>query len=104
MPRRLLARPLHATPFPTITHTTHTPCSYDDSGPQLFQVDPSGAYFGWRASAIGKNFVNAKTFLEKVRSARAQGWLRALWGPRAARTRAGWQEGAGGPTHLRGQQ
>ena len=34
-------------------------------GPQLFQVDPSGAHFGWRATAIGKNFVNAKTFLEK---------------------------------------
>eukprot|EP01138_Halocafeteria_seosinensis_P008069 gb/GECG01008245.1/.p1 GENE.gb/GECG01008245.1/~~gb/GECG01008245.1/.p1 ORF type:complete len:227 (+),score=26.03 gb/GECG01008245.1/:1-681(+) len=39
---------------------------YDDDGPQLFQVDPSGAYFGWRASAIGSNFKNAKTFLEKV--------------------------------------
>mmetsp|Transcript_24196 Transcript_24196/g.44434 ORF Transcript_24196/g.44434 Transcript_24196/m.44434 type:complete len:236 (+) Transcript_24196:78-785(+) len=38
---------------------------YDDSGPQLFQVDPSGAYFGWKASAIGKNHVNAKSFLEK---------------------------------------
>jgi 20S proteasome subunit alpha 2 len=38
---------------------------YDDDGPQLFQVDPSGAYFGWKATAIGKNFVNAKTFLEK---------------------------------------
>lgn len=39
--------------------------SFDDAGPQLYQVDPSGAYFGWRASAIGKNFTNAKTFLEK---------------------------------------
>ena len=38
---------------------------YDDAGPQLYQVDPSGAYFGWRATAIGKNFTNAKTFLEK---------------------------------------
>jgi len=38
---------------------------YDDNGPQLYQVDPSGAYFGWKASAIGKNYVNAKTFLEK---------------------------------------
>ncbi len=37
----------------------------DDDGPQLYQVDPSGAYFGWRATAIGKNFANAKTFLEK---------------------------------------
>ncbi|RYG47660.1 hypothetical protein EON67_08365 [archaeon] len=41
-------------------------CSVDDDGPQLYQVDPSGAYFGWRASAIGKNFTNAKVFLEKV--------------------------------------
>ena len=38
---------------------------YDESGPQLFQVDPSGSYFGWKASAIGKNTLNAKTFLEK---------------------------------------
>jgi len=38
---------------------------FDDDGPQLFQVDPSGAYFGWKASAIGKNMQNAKTFLEK---------------------------------------
>lgn len=29
------------------------------------QVDPSGSYFGWNATAIGKNFINAKTFLEK---------------------------------------
>mmetsp|Transcript_2446 Transcript_2446/g.3573 ORF Transcript_2446/g.3573 Transcript_2446/m.3573 type:complete len:236 (-) Transcript_2446:35-742(-) len=38
---------------------------FDDQGPQLFQVDPSGAYFGWKASAIGKNSLNAKSFLEK---------------------------------------
>ena len=38
---------------------------YDDDGPQLFQVDPSGAYYGWKASAIGKNFKNARSFLEK---------------------------------------
>jgi 20S proteasome subunit alpha 2 len=37
----------------------------DDNGPQLYQVDPSGAFFGWKASAVGKNFANAKTFLEK---------------------------------------
>lgn len=37
----------------------------DDDGPQLYQVDPSGAYFGWKATAIGHNFANAKTFLEK---------------------------------------
>ena len=33
----------------------------DVHGPQLYQVDPSGAYFGWKASAIGKNANNAKT-------------------------------------------
>ena len=38
---------------------------YDDAGPQLYQVDPSGSYFAWKASAIGKNMTNAKTFLEK---------------------------------------
>ncbi len=40
----------------------------DDDGekvPMLYQVDPSGAYFAWRASAIGKGFTNAKSFLEK---------------------------------------
>lgn len=38
---------------------------YDESGPQLYQIDPSGSYFAWKASAIGKNMVNAKAFLEK---------------------------------------
>lgn len=34
-------------------------------GSTLYQVDPSGSYWAWKASAIGKNQVNAKTFLEK---------------------------------------
>ena len=38
---------------------------YDSHGPQLYQADPSGAYFAWKASAIGKNMTNAKSFLEK---------------------------------------
>ncbi|KAJ1654098.1 Proteasome subunit alpha type-2 [Dispira simplex] len=38
---------------------------YDDKGPALYQVDPSGSYFSWKATAIGKNMANAKTFLEK---------------------------------------
>jgi len=38
---------------------------YDNKGPQLYQVDPSGAYWAWKASAIGKNYLNAQTFLEK---------------------------------------
>ncbi|KAJ1491584.1 nucleophile aminohydrolase [Baffinella frigidus] len=37
----------------------------DDKGPMLYQVDPSGSYWPWKACAIGKNMVNAKTFLEK---------------------------------------
>lgn len=36
-----------------------------DGVPRLFQVDPSGAYFGWKATAIGKGYINAKNFLEK---------------------------------------
>jgi len=36
----------------------------DNKRPLLFQADPSGAYFAWKATAIGKNDVNAKTFLE----------------------------------------
>lgn len=31
----------------------------------LYQVDPSGAYFPWKATAIGKGSTSAKTFLEK---------------------------------------
>merc|ERR1712048_685030 len=38
---------------------------WDDDAPSLFQCDPSGAYFAWKATAIGKNYVNGKTFLEK---------------------------------------
>jgi 20S proteasome subunit alpha 2 len=37
----------------------------DAEGPQLFQVDTSGAAFGWKATAIGKNYINAKNFLER---------------------------------------
>lgn len=38
---------------------------YDDNGPQLYQVDASGSYWAWKASAIGRNSENAKTFLSK---------------------------------------
>eukprot|EP01121_Diplochlamys_sp_Union-15-3_P007127 TRINITY_DN1788_c0_g1_i3.p1 TRINITY_DN1788_c0_g1~~TRINITY_DN1788_c0_g1_i3.p1 ORF type:complete len:235 (-),score=54.15 TRINITY_DN1788_c0_g1_i3:25-729(-) len=37
----------------------------DDSGPHLYQVDPSGSFFAWKASAVGKGMNNAKSFLEK---------------------------------------
>ena len=64
---------------------------YDDNGPQLYQVDPSGSYFAWKASAIGKNMINAKAFLEKrysdeVRTAAGEtcrallfGWSWGAW-------------------------
>ena len=38
---------------------------YDENGPQLYQIDPSGAAFEWKATAIGKNYINAKNFLER---------------------------------------
>eukprot|EP01017_Pseudomicrothorax_dubius_P009496 TRINITY_DN1322_c0_g1_i3.p1 TRINITY_DN1322_c0_g1~~TRINITY_DN1322_c0_g1_i3.p1 ORF type:complete len:233 (-),score=81.18 TRINITY_DN1322_c0_g1_i3:129-827(-) len=38
---------------------------FDDDGPHLYQIDPSGAYYEWKATAIGKNMKNAKIFLEK---------------------------------------
>ncbi|KAK7092611.1 proteasome subunit alpha type-2 [Littorina saxatilis] len=37
----------------------------DEGKPYLYQCDPSGAYFAWKATAMGKNHVNGKTFLEK---------------------------------------
>ena len=36
-----------------------------DGSPKLYQVDPSGAYFGWKATAIGRNYQSSKAFLEK---------------------------------------
>ena len=38
---------------------------YDEDVPYLYQCDPSGAYFAWKATVIGKNHLNGKTFLEK---------------------------------------
>jgi len=38
---------------------------YDHDGPHLYQIDPTGAYFGWKATAIGRNMVGLKNFLEK---------------------------------------
>ncbi|ELT93479.1 hypothetical protein CAPTEDRAFT_154995 [Capitella teleta] len=37
----------------------------DSETPYLYQCDPSGAYFAWKATAMGKNQTNGKTFLEK---------------------------------------
>eukprot|EP00760_Papus_ankaliazontas_P017343 PhM_4_TR17196/c0_g1_i1/m.60083/K02726/PSMA2; 20S proteasome subunit alpha 2 len=38
---------------------------WDSLGPQLYQVDPSGSYFAWKATAIGRNATMTKTYLEK---------------------------------------
>ena len=40
-------------------------CGWNEGWPYLFWSDPSGAYFVWKATAMGKNYVNGKTFLEK---------------------------------------
>ncbi|RKO98137.1 hypothetical protein CXG81DRAFT_16879 [Caulochytrium protostelioides] len=45
---------------------------YDHHGPALYQVDPSGAFFPWKATAIGKNMISARTFLEKRYSPRLE--------------------------------
>lgn len=37
----------------------------ENNGFMLYQVDPSGSYFPWKATAIGKGSNAAKTFLEK---------------------------------------
>lgn len=40
-------------------------CGKDQSGYHLYQVDPSGTFWAWKATSIGKHSGNAKTFLEK---------------------------------------
>ena len=37
----------------------------------VLQIDPSGSFFNWKATSIGKNFIHAKTFLEKVKHVNA---------------------------------
>ncbi|CUG08570.1 proteasome alpha 2 subunit, putative [Bodo saltans] len=37
----------------------------DHAGHHLYQVDPSGTFWAWKATSVGKNSSNAKTFLEK---------------------------------------
>lgn len=36
-----------------------------DGKPALFQTDPAGTYYGWKAAAIGKNGKTVQDFLEK---------------------------------------
>jgi 20S proteasome subunit alpha 6 len=48
---------------------THTPlpqiASYDQTGPHLYQTDPSGNYYEYMAQAIGARAQSGKTYLEK---------------------------------------
>jgi proteasome alpha subunit len=37
----------------------------DEKGPQLFEVDPSSAYYGWKAQAIGRGAPEALKLLKK---------------------------------------
>ena len=40
---------------------------YDEiDGPQIFQIEASGAYYCWKATALGKGASEAKNYLEKV--------------------------------------
>merc|ERR1711948_169003 len=36
-----------------------------DGKPELFQTDPAGTYYAWKATAIGKNSKSVVDFLEK---------------------------------------
>ncbi|EKE38458.1 proteasome subunit alpha type 2-A, putative [Entamoeba nuttalli P19] len=38
---------------------------FDGKTPRLYQVDPSGSFWTWKATALGKNMASVKTFLEK---------------------------------------
>ncbi|KAJ1922221.1 Proteasome subunit alpha type-2 [Mycoemilia scoparia] len=42
---------------------------FDDGKPSLYQVDPSGLYFRWKATAIGKHYEKTKEFLERRQDA-----------------------------------
>lgn len=40
-------------------------CGWSNGKPYLFQCDPTGAFFAWKATALGKNAINCKTYMEK---------------------------------------
>jgi len=46
--------------------TIHLAAIDDEKGAQLWKVDPSGHFFGWKASAIGPKDQEASNALEKV--------------------------------------
>lgn len=40
----------------------------EEQGPQIFQIEASGTFYCWKATALGKGAAEARTFLEKVYS------------------------------------
>lgn len=40
----------------------------EDQGPQIFQIEASGTFYCWKATALGKGSVEARAFLEKTYS------------------------------------
>ena len=40
---------------------------YDEElGPQIFQIEASGTFYCWKATALGRGSTEARTFLEKT--------------------------------------
>ena len=38
----------------------------EEQGPQIFQIEASGAFYCWKATALGRGGAEAKNFLEKT--------------------------------------
>ena len=38
----------------------------EEDGPQIFQIEASGTFYCWKATALGKGATEAKNYLEKV--------------------------------------
>lgn len=55
------------TPTPLLHYSNACPqiASYDQTGPHLYQTDPSGNYYEYLAQAIGARAQSGKTYLEK---------------------------------------
>ena len=37
----------------------------EEQGPQIFQIEASGTFYSWKATALGKSGTQARNFLEK---------------------------------------